>query len=561
MKKLFFSLLIIFYITSVWAQSQNMKVYLNDGSSKSYNLSDINQISFRSLYQGSNFNIYYDKGVNSTYLVSDIDSVQFSLNSSMNNILKIYLKQNIKTLEIFRIDSINFTFPSLTAPKITSVNPSASQTGQDVSINGSNFGINQGTGFVTFNGLKAQTYSQWSDNKINVQVPAGASNGNIIVTNSNSEQSNSFDFNIIPFITGLSSSKFKVGDDITVNGNSFGSAQDLNFISFGAIKATEYTSWSSTSIKVKVPATASAGKLSVNVAAYKSNEVDFSVIPQISSINPTLIITGGVVTINGSGFGTSKGSSFISFNNLNSTLTNSWSYNQINAIVPQGSTSGNLSITVNGNKSNSIAFTLNLASVVIGNQVWMVKNIEVDHYLNGDSIPQVADPAQWANLTTGAWCYNNNDEANGKIYGKLYNWYAVNDPRGLAPSGWHIPTDKEWKELELSIQMTQASVDSAGWRGSYEAGSLKSTGTIEAGDGLWFGPNARASNETGFTGLPGGLCDPYGAFYDNGRYGDWWTATEFNSNSAWSRSLSYFYANIGRDNVSKLSGLSVRCVR
>jgi len=82
-------------------------------------------------------------------------------------------------------------------------------------------------------------------------------------------------------------------------------------------------------------------------------------------------------------------------------------------------------------------------TVVIGSQLWMAENLNVSHYRNGDSIPEVTDPEQWAKLTTGAWCYYNNDPEMGVIYGKLYNWYAVNDPRGLAPNGWHIPNDNE----------------------------------------------------------------------------------------------------------------------
>jgi uncharacterized protein (TIGR02145 family) len=77
----------------------------------------------------------------------------------------------------------------------------------------------------------------------------------------------------------------------------------------------------------------------------------------------------------------------------------------------------------------------------------MQSNLNVSHYRNGDVIPQVTDPTAWSSLTTGAWCYYNNDTANGTVYGKLYNWYAVNDPRGLSPQGWHVPTDAEWTNL------------------------------------------------------------------------------------------------------------------
>ncbi|NQW78846.1 MAG: fibrobacter succinogenes major paralogous domain-containing protein, partial [Chitinophagaceae bacterium] len=97
--------------------------------------------------------------------------------------------------------------------------------------------------------------------------------------------------------------------------------------------------------------------------------------------------------------------------------------------------------------SNSV----NYSSILIGTQNWMDKNLNVSTYQNGDIIQYVSDPAAWAALTTGAWCYYNNDPANNAIYGKLYNWYAVNDLRGLAPKGWHIPTDAEWTTLSTTL--------------------------------------------------------------------------------------------------------------
>lgn len=127
--------------------------------------------------------------------------------------------------------------------------------------------------------------------------------------------------------------------------------------------------------------------------------------------------------------------------------------------------------------------------VKIGNQVWMAENLNTSHYLNGDSIPQVQDKAEWVALTTGAWCYYQNDAENGKTYGKLYNWYAVNDPRGLAPEGWHIPTDAEWIALIDYLGGTNVA-----------GGKMKQIGTVH-----WISPNLGATNESGFSALPGGL--------------------------------------------------------
>ena len=94
-----------------------------------------------------------------------------------------------------------------------------------------------------------------------------------------------------------------------------------------------------------------------------------------------------------------------------------------------------------------LSFTIKAQDVTIGKQTWATKNLDVESYRNGDAIPQVQDNTAWENLTTGAWCYYQNKAANGTKYGKLYNWYAVNDPRGLAPNGYHIPTDVEWTIL------------------------------------------------------------------------------------------------------------------
>jgi hypothetical protein len=101
--------------------------------------------------------------------------------------------------------------------------------------------------------------------------------------------------------------------------------------------------------------------------------------------------------------------------------------------------------------STSASTAVFLPTIVIGTQQWQAKNLDVAFYRNGDPIPQVTDATAWASLTTGAWCYYNNDSTQGNKYGKLYNWYAVNDPRGLAPQGWHIPSDTEWTILETTL--------------------------------------------------------------------------------------------------------------
>jgi uncharacterized protein (TIGR02145 family) len=183
--------------------------------------------------------------------------------------------------------------------------------------------------------------------------------------------------------------------------------------------------------------------------------------------------------------------------------------------------------------------------VTICNQTWTKSNLNVSHYRNGDEIPQVTDPTQWANLTTGAWCYYNNDPANGAIYGKLYNWYAVNDPRGLAPQGWHIPTNAEWTTLTNCL----GGLTVAG-------GKMKEVGTVH-----WNSPNTNATNLSGFNGLPGGNRGNDGNHYFLNGYGNWWSSSLQSTNNPWSRALAYNNAIVGVNNLGSNYGFSVRCVK
>ena len=178
------------------------------------------------------------------------------------------------------------------------------------------------------------------------------------------------------------------------------------------------------------------------------------------------------------------------------------------------------------------------------NQIWMQKNLDVSHYRNGDVIPQVTDPTAWANLTTGAWCYYTNNSYTGTTYGKLYNWYAVDDSRGLAPTGWHVPTDAEWTTL----------TDCLGGE-AVAGGKMKETT-------LWISPNTDASNSSNFTGLPGGFRGSLdGTFYAFHEEGGWWVSSEYDSGIGRFGGLSY---NSGVARLSaniKSIGFSVRCVR
>ena len=201
-------------------------------------------------------------------------------------------------------------------------------------------------------------------------------------------------------------------------------------------------------------------------------------------------------------------------------------------------------------------------TVTIGDQVWMAENLKVTHYRNGDAIPNVTSNSEWENLTSGAYSNYDNDTDNVPTYGRLYNWYAVNDSRGIAPEGWHVPSDEEWKQLEMHLGMSQSEADDTGWRGTDEGGKLKATGTIAEGDGLWYSPNTGATNESGFSALPGGYRESdYGTFDGLSIYAVFWASTEYSSLGAWTRYLSCNYAQGYRDYSGQGNGFSVRCVK
>ena len=196
-----------------------------------------------------------------------------------------------------------------------------------------------------------------------------------------------------------------------------------------------------------------------------------------------------------------------------------------------------------------LSLTIKAQDVKIGTQTWTSKNLDVTKYRNGDAIPQVQDKNAWAKLKTGAWCYYENKAENGAKYGKLYNWYAVNDPRGLAPKGYHIPSDEEWEILNVYL-----GGGSENFGGESEAGTkMKSTsGWKNEGNG---------SNSNGFAGLPGGFRDTKGYFGYFGALGNWWSSTEGDTDLAWLRYLYYDKGNVTREPRGNQFGLSVRCLR
>jgi uncharacterized protein (TIGR02145 family) len=183
-------------------------------------------------------------------------------------------------------------------------------------------------------------------------------------------------------------------------------------------------------------------------------------------------------------------------------------------------------------------------SVTIGTQVWMAENLKVTHYRNGIPIAHVTDNATWDNLTSGAYCNFENNEGNGTVYGRLYNWYASVDGLFITPAGWHIPSDAEWTTLVTYLGGE-----------TIAGGKLKETGTAH-----WETPNTGATNETGFSALPGGLRIA-GVFDNLTEFGYWWSSSEISASDALFRDIDYAATDIFRASNNKSIGMSVRCIK
>jgi len=175
----------------------------------------------------------------------------------------------------------------------------------------------------------------------------------------------------------------------------------------------------------------------------------------------------------------------------------------------------------------------------------MAENLNVDRFLNGDEIPEARTAEEWKRAYDNkqpAWCYYENDPANGAIYGKLYNWYAVNDPRGLAPEGWHVATDGEWTMLSDGLGGPKVA-----------GGKMKST--------IGWTDNGNGTNVSRFSGGPGGYRLNSGTFLFRGSDGLWWSASSSATGEAWSRALFRSVDEVDRYNYPKGGGFSVRCLR
>jgi uncharacterized protein (TIGR02145 family) len=266
-----------------------------------------------------------------------------------------------------------------------------------------------------------------------------------------------------------------------------------------------------------------------------------------TSQNPTIALT--TKTLNGTGAG-----SFTS--NLTNLIPNTLYYFRAYATNSAGTAYGNQQ-TLTTTTATSGIFNPNLTystlsdndgntykTIVIGTQTWMAENLKTTKYRNGNIIPTNLSDANWQSTASGAYAIYNNDAANNTSYGKLYNWYAVADSRNLCPTGWHVPSDAEWTTLVNFLGGSSAA-----------GGKLKSTYS------LWTSPNTGATNESGFSALPGGFRFSNGPYDFTSDYGYWWSSTQFSTTYAWSRFLNSSSSGLGRGNGRKQGGYSVRCLK
>ena len=195
--------------------------------------------------------------------------------------------------------------------------------------------------------------------------------------------------------------------------------------------------------------------------------------------------------------------------------------------------------------------------VRIGDQYWMAANLKTTRYLTGETINNPTDAGEWSATTEGAYADYNNDDYNTRLgYGRLYNWYAIDDDRGLAPEGWRVATDEDWMVLEEYLGMSPSSAQGLDWRGDQEGGKLKYTGYNR-----WYYPNTGATDEYGFEASPAGRRNPDGSFEGQIYEANYWTQSGYTSTTAFYRSLSNSSAQIYRYIKDRHAGFSVRCVK
>ncbi len=191
-------------------------------------------------------------------------------------------------------------------------------------------------------------------------------------------------------------------------------------------------------------------------------------------------------------------------------------------------------------------------AVYIGDQVWMTENLKTTRFNDSSVIPVVADDSTWVHLETPAYCWLRNEIQYKDIYGALYNWFTVETGK-LCPSGWHVPSDDEYKILEQTLGMAADQLNLDEWRGTDQGAKMKSsTGWDEGENGI---------NSSGFSALPGGYrWAKNGAFNGIGMLSYWWSS-ELNDEYGWYRRLDGSHSDVFRSGTSKTGGKYIRCIK
>ena len=198
-------------------------------------------------------------------------------------------------------------------------------------------------------------------------------------------------------------------------------------------------------------------------------------------------------------------------------------------------------------------------TIKIGNQWWMAENLRATRYNNGDLILQISDSSSWNDSNAGAYCEYENGSGASDPAGFLYNHFAVVDTRGIAPTGWRVPSDDDWRVLERALGMSETQTQSLAWRGTDQGDQLKSSNADK-----WVSSNnSFPTNKSGFDALAGscrlfnGLWGVPGIKYT----GFWWSSTGYQTDQAWYRYLDYNNPAVFRSHVDRRYGMSIRCVK
>ncbi len=339
----------------------------------------------------------------------------------------------------------------------------------------------------------------------------------------------------------------------------------------GLFTATLTNLFPNTKFYVKAFATNNLGTAYGNQLFFKKSlSVQFPVVStsNVTTIMATSAFSGGNVTSEGGASVSAKGVCWStqvnpSINDNHTTYGNGLgSFTDYMEGLSPNTTYYLRAYTVNGigiGYGNTINFTtlpINSSTVIdidgniydevqIGTQIWMKQNLKVTHFRNGDTIPYITDNLQWYSDTSGAYCNFNNDAYHAITYGRLYNFYTVVDSRNLCPINWHIPTDSEWTILTILL-----------------GGNIQAGGKLkEAGLNHWESPNTGATNNSGFSALPGGYRYYNGAYNILGQIGYWWSSSVDNNNLPLSCLVSNLSSEIISYSSHKRNGRSIRCIK